>query len=83
MPEHDLPLLIDAARLAGDIALRHWRQSPKVWEKAGGQGPVSDADIEVNEALGAYLRSLRPDYGWLSEESEDTDARPSRRGSVG
>ena len=75
MPEHDLPLLIDAARLAGDIALRHWRQSPKVWEKAGGQGPVSDADIEVNEALGAYLRSLRPDYGWLSEESEDSDAR--------
>ncbi len=75
MPEHDLPLLIDAAKLAGDIALRHWRKSPKVWEKPDGQGPVSAADIEVNEALAAYLRSFRPTYGWLSEESEDSPAR--------
>ncbi len=77
MPEHDLALLIDAARLAGAIALRHWRQAPQVWEKPDGQGPVSAADIEVNEALAAYLRSLRPTYGWLSEESEDDTARLS------
>ncbi len=75
MPEPDLDLLIDAARLAGAIALRHWRQSPQVWEKPDGQGPVSAADIEVNEALAAYLRSFRPDYGWLSEESQDSPAR--------
>lgn len=76
MPEHDdLPLLIAAARLAGDIALRHWRQDPQVWEKPDGQGPVSAADLEVNEALCALLCQARPDYGWLSEESTDSAGR--------
>jgi myo-inositol-1(or 4)-monophosphatase len=75
LPAHDLDLLITAARLAGDIALRHWRQSPEVWEKADGQGPVSAADLEVNVALEALLRQARPDYGWLSEESPDSAER--------
>jgi myo-inositol-1(or 4)-monophosphatase len=78
LPERDdLDLLIDAARLAGTIALRHWRNAPQVWEKPGGQGPVSAADIEVNEVLETYLRSVRPHYGWLSEESPDSPARLS------
>lgn len=76
MPEDDdLALLIDAAKLAGAIALRHWQAAPQVWEKPDGQGPVSAADLEVNEMLATYLRSLRPGYGWLSEESEDDHAR--------
>lgn len=75
MPERDLALLIDAAHRAGEIALRHWRKSPEVWEKADGQGPVSQADLDVNAALEAMLRTARPDYGWLSEESEDSPAR--------
>jgi myo-inositol-1(or 4)-monophosphatase len=29
---------------------------------------VSEADLEVNSALEALLRTARPDYGWLSEE---------------
>ena len=78
MPERDdLDLLIDAAKLAGAIALRHWRNAPEVWEKPDGQGPVSAADIEVNEVLETYLRSVRPAYGWLSEESPDNAARLS------
>ncbi|MBI1173409.1 3'(2'),5'-bisphosphate nucleotidase CysQ [bacterium] len=75
MPERDLALLIDAAHLAGRIALSHWRKSPRVWEKPDGQGPVSEADLEVNRALEAHLRTQRPDYGWLSEESTDGAAR--------
>ena len=75
MPEHDLALLIDAAHRAGEIALRHWRKSPRVWEKPDGQGPVSEADLAVNTALEAMLRAARPDYGWLSEESDDGPAR--------
>lgn len=75
MPEPDLPLLIEAARLAGTIALRHWRCAPQVWEKPDGQGPVSAADLEVNAALAALLGQARPDYGWLSEESADGPAR--------
>ncbi len=72
---HDLDLLIEAAKAAGNIAMRHWRNSPKVWEKPDGQGPVSEADMEVNYALHHLLRAARPTYGWLSEETEDTGER--------
>lgn len=79
MPErdaarHDLALLTDAARAAGDIALRYFRNAPKVWEKHG-EGPVTEADISVNEMLMSRLRAARPTYGWLSEESPDTEER--------
>lgn len=70
MPGRDLDLLISAARDAGDIARRFWRQRPQAWEKDGGAGPVSEADLAVNAHLERILRDARPDYGWLSEESE-------------
>ena len=77
MPENDdLGLLIDAARGASELALAHWRSEPKVWDKGGGQGPVSAADLEVDRFLRAFLTERRPDYGWLSEEGE---ADPRRR----
>ena len=74
MPERDLALLIAAARAAGEIALRHWKQAPKVWEKPG-EGPVTEADLAVNAMLESRLRYARPGYGWLSEESPDTEER--------
>ena len=45
MPEHeaDRTLLIEAARDAAQVALRHFGASPQVWQKSGGQGPVSAA----------------------------------------
>lgn len=70
----DLALLIDAARVAGKIALRYWKRNPKQWEK-GDEGPVTEADIAVNDALQRQLRAARPEYGWLSEESPDDGAR--------
>jgi myo-inositol-1(or 4)-monophosphatase len=36
---------------------------------------VSEADIAVNDLLESRLRSITPDYGWLSEESVDDEAR--------
>ncbi|MFV2002735.1 MAG: inositol monophosphatase [Paracoccaceae bacterium] len=78
MPENNLGLLMRAARAAGDLARKFWRQSPKTWEKDGGEGPVSEADLAVNELLADLLRSARPDYGWLSEESHDNADRLSR-----
>lgn len=77
MPAHDLALLTVAARAAGDIALRFWRQSPKAWEKPDGTGPVTEADLAVNAMLRDSLQKARPDYGWLSEEDADTTARLS------
>lgn len=78
MPEHDLSLLISAAHKAGEIATPYWRQSPKVWEKDANAGPVTEADLAVNEYLQERLLSERSDYGWLSEETTDTDARQSK-----
>lgn len=74
-PESDLALLIRAARGAGDIANRHFRDDPKVWDKPGNAGPVTEADLEVDAYLGDLLQTQRPDYGWLSEETEDGSAR--------
>ena len=79
MPVNDRALLIEAARLAGEIATRFWRQSPKTWEKSDGAGPVTEADIAVNDMLRAKLMAARPDYGWLSEESDDCSDRLSRQ----
>ena len=75
MPGSDLDLLINAARAAGEIALRYWKRSPDFWEKEDGTGPVTVADLAVNEMLVSELRRARPDYGWLSEETPDTFER--------
>lgn len=75
MPGPDLPLLESAARQAGAIALRYFRRDPQVWDKGGDQGPVTEADLAVNDYLKGALRAARPDYGWLSEESPDDPQR--------
>ncbi|SNT74966.1 inositol monophosphatase family protein [Paracoccus seriniphilus] len=73
--EQDLKLLEDAARAAGRVALEYWQKEPRSWEKPDGAGPVTEADLAVNEEVQGILSAARPDYGWLSEESE---ADPSR-----
>lgn len=78
MPARDLDLLIDAAREAGRIAHRFWRQRPETWDKPGGAGPVTEADLAVDAMLKADLGAARPDYGWLSEETPDDPARLRR-----
>lgn len=61
-------------REAGAIALRFYGGDYKRWSKEGGS-PVTEADLAVNTFLHDRLRSARPDYGWLSEESADDPAR--------
>lgn len=78
MPEADLELLRDAAREAGSIALRFFRGNPETWDKGDGQGPVTEADIAVDRMLREVLRDARPNYGWLSEETEDDAERLAR-----
>jgi myo-inositol-1(or 4)-monophosphatase len=75
LPERDLALLTEAAREAGRIAMRYWRRSPKVWDKGGDHGPVTEADLAVNDMLKTRLLHARPGYGWLSEETPDSADR--------
>jgi myo-inositol-1(or 4)-monophosphatase len=81
LPKHDwqadLALILDAARQAGEVAMKYFRKDPKVWWKNGGQSPVSEADYAANKVLEDLLRKARPSYGWLSEETEDDQARLS------
>lgn len=67
----DLSLLIEAVRGAGAVARNFTGQDAKRWDKPDGAGPVTEADLAVNTHLHAFLRPARPDYGWLSEETED------------
>jgi len=79
LPETDLALLIDAARHSGEIAKRFFNNNPDVTDKPGGAGPVTEADLAVNAMLEVELGTARPDYGWLSEETEDSAARLSTK----
>lgn len=79
MPASDLPLIAQAAREAGRIARHYHGLSYERWEKDGGAGPVTEADLEIDRMLRATLCAARPDYGWLSEETEDDPARLETR----
>ena len=75
--EEDFALLQDAVRGAGAVALSHFEAAEsKVWEKSK-NNPVTDADLAVNDHLSEALRTARPDYGWLSEETQDDYSRHS------
>jgi myo-inositol-1(or 4)-monophosphatase len=75
LPATDLPLLIDAARMAGRVATSFAGPTAARWDKPDNAGPVTEADIAVNDLLISTLRNARPDYGWLSEETEDNADR--------
>lgn len=68
-PDADLAVLLSAAKAAGQVAERHFRKRFRIWDKPGGQGPVTEADLEIDALLRAQLLAARPGYGWLSEES--------------
>jgi myo-inositol-1(or 4)-monophosphatase len=72
--QDDLTLLKDAAQQAGEIALKYFRNNPKSWLKSASSS-VSEADMAVDTYLKDTLLSARPAYGWLSEETADTEHR--------
>ncbi len=78
MPERDLALLAEAALEAGRIATGFAEGQNRVWSK-GHDDPVSEADMAVDTYLRETLLAARPDYGWLSEETEDDKARLKAR----
>lgn len=73
----DTALLADALRRAGEIARHYYGGKYRSWNKSQGN-PVTEADIEIDRFLKQTLLSARPEYGWLSEETEDDTARLQR-----
>lgn len=71
----DLDLLSEAARAAAKIGQKYFQSDPETWEKDAGQGPVTEADLAIDRMLRHELCAARPDYGWLSEETEDDQTR--------
>ena len=69
-----LDLFRDAARAAGEMAMRYFRlgagTAARVEFKAGGS-PVTEADLAVDRYLGERLRAAVPGAAWLSEETVD------------
>lgn len=77
-PDSDFTLLKETVRDAGALAMRYFGTDLRKWSKGADNSPVTEADIAVNDLLRARLTGARPDYGWLSEETEDNPARLAR-----
>ena len=70
----DHALLCRAVREAGAIASGFFARGVTGWDKRPGS-PVSEADIAADVLLREKLIGARPGYGWLSEESGESDNR--------
>ena len=84
VPTPDLAMLAritDVAHRGGEIARDYFRPgartSAQVASKEGGS-PVTEADHRVDAFLARELTGLLPQAGWLSEETEDNEARLAR-----
>ena len=78
--EADLTLLCQLAQEAGDLAMSYLHKGgAEFWNKSGGT-PVTEADLAVNRLCASTLKTARPEYGWLSEETlDDPVARQKSR----
>lgn len=74
----DHALLCEAVRAGGALALERFGEGTSHWKK-GDATPVTQTDLDVDALLARVLRGARPNYGWLSEETEDDTARLDTR----
>jgi len=74
----DVDLISTALKIAGEIALSHFRNSQlEIWNKHDGS-TLTEADLAVNEALHALITKAHPHDGWLSEEGPDDPTRAGK-----
>jgi myo-inositol-1(or 4)-monophosphatase len=74
----DAKLIAAVTREAGELAASFLGEKFEAWEKSPGN-PVTEADIAVDDLIKRRLMGMRPDYGWLSEETADDSARLARK----
>ncbi len=67
-------LAADAARQAGQILIKYYKNAYEIQEKSY-HNPVTTADHEADAFLKQFLMQATPDFGWLSEETVDSDER--------
>jgi myo-inositol-1(or 4)-monophosphatase len=77
----NLNLMIKAARKAGKSLVKDFREVENLQVSAKGPGDfVSRADREAERLIKEDLRTGRPSYGWLGEETgEEAGEDPTRR----
>lgn len=75
----ELEIAARAAREAGQIILEIYAAPFDVVEKAGGQGPVTEADSRANELIVEALRREFPSDSIIAEESYRRDETASSR----
>ena len=73
-----IAIAFDAISKAGKIALSFEKEKIHFWNKSVGQ-PVTHADIEINLFLKKFFEKHTPEFGWLSEESEDDKSRFTKK----
>ncbi len=67
----------NAVAEAGRIAMRHFEQETRSWQKGPGQ-ILTDADLEIDCFLRDALLDEAGEEAWLSEETEDDGSRLAR-----
>lgn len=77
----NLNIMIKAARKAGRSLVKDFREVENLQVSMKGAGDfVSKADTAVEELLRDELLGARPNYGWLGEETGETEGEdPTRR----
>jgi myo-inositol-1(or 4)-monophosphatase len=81
MASANLNIMIKAARKAGRSLVKDFREVENLQVSVKGAGDfVSKADREAERIIREELRSARPNYGWLGEETgEEAGEDPTRR----
>jgi len=75
--KNDKNLLHESILKAGKIAKKYFNKKIKQWDKSP-NNPVTEVDYAVNDSLLENLLNKRNSYGWLSEESDDSNIRLSK-----
>ncbi len=76
--DRELAAAQQAARAAGEI-VRRWYDGAYTVSQKGHDSPVTEADLEANQAIHKVISATFPHDGWLSEETRDSAERLSKR----
>ena len=76
-----LEAVADAARIAGDVALKWYRRDLHVESKADGS-PVTVADRSAEQAVRDWIATRFPEDGIVGEEMESVRPQAKRRWTI-